>query len=235
MISSCPAGLAKLRRHSATSGFTLLEMLIAMTLLGFILALLFGALRLGSRSWDAGELRASNNTHLALLQGFLRRELSQTTPYFWKKKTDASMAFAGEPSRLRMVAPLVAHLGHGGLYLLSFELAESNTGRQLIMRRVIPTAGSTDFSALDQAEKLVLAEQVESLSFAYYGAPDTNTDPAWLERWENVGTPQRLPYLIRLRVTFSNGRRWPDLVVAPLIGLTTGCAWDSAANRCVSG
>lgn len=227
--------LARQRRHPAACGFTLLEMLIAMTLLGFILTLLFGALRLGSRSWDAGELRSANNTHLALLQGFLRRELSQTTPYFWKKKTDSSMAFSGEPNRLRLAAPLVAHLGPGGLYLLSLELAEGKEGRQLIMKRTIPTAGSTDFTALDQAEKVVLAEQVESLSFAYFGAPDSNTDPAWLERWENVGTPQRLPTLIRLRVTFSNGRSWPELVVAPLIGLTTGCAWDSAANRCVSG
>lgn len=225
-------------KHRSLSGFTLLEMLIAMTLLGFILALLFGAMRLGSRSWDAGELRSGNTTHLALLQGFLRREFNQTTPYFWKKKTDNALAFIGEPAKVRLVAPVVARLGPGGLYLLSLELADSKDsreGKQLIMKRAIPSNDSIDFTALEQAEKVVLAEQVESLSFAYFGAADKTADPTWVDKWENVGTPQRLPYLIRMRVKFSNGRIWPDLVVAPLIGADTGCVWDSAANRCVNG
>lgn len=222
---------------SRRGGFTLLEMLIGMTLLGFILALLFSALRLGSRSWDAGELRAGQTTHLALLQGFLRREMSQVTPYTWKKKADSPLAFAGEPNRLRMVAPLVARLGPGGLYMLSFERLDSRDGKQagtLIMRRAIPNADSTDFAPLEQGEAVVLAEGVEAVSFSYYGAADKNAEPAWTDRWENVGTPARLPYLIRMSVKFGNGRSWPDLVVAPLVGPETGCVWDNAANRCAS-
>lgn len=217
------------------AGFTLLELLIAMALLGFILALLFGGMRLGARSWDAGELRAENTTHLALLQGFLRRTLSQTVPYRWKKKPDADMAFIGEPDRVKLVAPIAVRLGPGGLYLLSLELARDNDGSQLVMKRIIPDSESADFTALDDAEKVVLAEHVEALDFAYYGAETREAEPQWQDRWENRDTPQRLPYLIRMRVKFSDGRVWPDLVVAPLIGPNTGCVWDSSTSRCVTG
>lgn len=214
-----------------TSGFTLLELLIAMTLLGFILTLLFGGLRLGSRSWDAGDARGEKTTHLTLLQEFLRRELSQVTPYFWKNKANADLAFIGEPNSLMMVAPLAVHLAPGGLFLLGLNPDDG----KLVMRQAIPDADSADFSALDDAEKIVLADHVEDVAFAYYGAETKDADPQWTDHWKSQDTPQRLPYLIRVRITFDDGQVWPDLIVAPMIGQYTGCTWDNLANRCVSG
>ncbi len=219
------------RRIINAAGFTLLELLIALTLLGFILALLFGGLRLGSRSWDAGELRSEQSTHLALVQGFLRRELSQVYPFRWKKKVNSELAFAGESNRLRFVAPIAARLGPGGLYLVSLEQVRDKDGSQLVLKRSIPEPDSGDFNELDNAEKVVLAEQVESVSFAYYGAETKDAEPLWSDKWDN---PKLLPYLIRIRVKFSNGRDWPDLVAPALIGPDTGCMWDSKVNRCVN-
>lgn len=213
------------------SGFTLLELLIAMTLLGFILALLFGGLRLGSRSWDAGDARAEKTTHLTLVQEFLRRELSQVTPYFWKKVANPDLAFVGESNSLMMVGPVAVHLGPGGLFLLGLSLDDD----KLVMRQAAPDSDSTDFSALDESEKIVLADHVEGLDFAYYGAETKDAEPQWTDNWKSQDTPQRLPYLIRVRVTFNDGQVWPDLVVSPLIGPNTGCMWDSLANHCVSG
>ncbi len=221
-------------RKTSSAGFTLLELMIAMALLGFILALLFGGMRLGARSWDAGELRAENTTRMALLQEFLRRELSQATPYRWKKKTDANLAFIGEPHSMKLVAPIAVRLGPGGLYLISLELVQHRDGAQLVMKRTIPESDSGDFTALDAAEKVVLAEQAEALDFAYYGAETKDAEPQWFDKWESRDNQQRLPYLIRVRIKFSNGSVWPDLVVAPLVGPDTGCVWDSSANRCVS-
>lgn len=219
--------------HRQAGGFTLLELLIAMTLLGFILALLFGGMRLASRSWDAGELRSGHSTHLSLLQGFLRRELSQITPYRWKKKTDTEMAFTGEPARLRFVAPIAARLGPGGLYLVSLEQVRDSESSQLVMRRAIPESDSGDFTALDNAEKVVLAEQVETLTFSYYGAESKDAEPRWSDKWTNPTLP---PALIRIRIKFSNARSWPDLVVAPQIDVSAGedpgCKW---AVGCVNG
>ncbi|MES2932265.1 MAG: prepilin-type N-terminal cleavage/methylation domain-containing protein [Pseudomonadota bacterium] len=227
------------RQHRCRSaaGFTLLEMLIAMTLLGFILALLFGALRLGSRSWDAGETRSIQSTHMALTQAFLRRELSQIHPFRWKRKADTDLAFVGEANVIKMVAPVVARLGPGGLYLVSLELSrpDSGEGAQLIMKRAIPDLESVDFSALDEAEKVVLAEQVESLELAYFGSETAEAEPQWHQQWDSKDVPRRLPYLIRLKLKFMDGHSWPDLVIAPTIGFDTGCAWDTKTVRCIRG
>ena len=220
------------------TGFTLLELLIALSLLGFILALLFSGMRLGARSWDAGETHSENSTHLALLQGFLRRNLSQVTPFHWKKKADTNLAFLGQPNNIKLVAPITARLDTGGLFLISLELLQDSDDGQLVMKRAVPDVDSTDFAILDNSdktEKIVLADHVEDLSFAYFGAETKDAEPQWQDQWGNQNNQQQLPYLIRMRIKFSDGRIWPDLIVAPLIGPDTGCVWDNPSNKCVRG
>jgi hypothetical protein len=106
---------------------------------------------------------------------------------------------------------------------------------KLVMRQAPPDADSADFSALDDSENIVLADHVEALEFAYFGAETQEAEPQWTDDWRSQDAPQRLPYLIRMRIRFNDGQTWPDLVVAPVIGQETGCTWDDLAYRCVSG
>mgnify|MGYP000517628363 CR=1 FL=1 len=60
-----------------TRGFTLLEMLIALTLMGLLFTALFSAFYTLSRSWDAADSRISQTEDRRLIAEFLRRQLSQ--------------------------------------------------------------------------------------------------------------------------------------------------------------
>ena len=51
------------------SGFTLLELLIGLALLGLILALMFGGLRLGIKSWDSGALASEEMARIRVFEG----------------------------------------------------------------------------------------------------------------------------------------------------------------------
>jgi len=216
-------------RVARQNGFTLLELLIGMVLLGMMLTLLFGGLRLGSRSWDSGDQRADASAQLRAIHGFIRRELGQALPLRWKNEVDTRLAFEGTSDTLKFVAPLSAQAGVGGLYLLGLELENGEAGRNLIIRRMLTDPAAKDFSSLEQGEKSILADRVENMTIAYFGSATAEGEPGWQEKWDD---PQRLPLLVRIQVELKDGRIWPDLVAPVVVG--KGCTWDSFRKRCLN-
>lgn len=202
-------------RQKKQRGFTLIELLIAMTLLAFILTLLFAGLRLGSRSWDAAELRTVESERMRVAHGVIRNELAQAYLMKWESVVDAGIAFSGEADTVKFVAPLPDRIGEGGLYLLSIGLEKSDGGSRLVMRRHVTTAADKDFSALDAGETTVLAEQVGKFSISYFGTESEKTEPQWVEQW---ASPNRLPLLVKILLSEKDSRDWPELVVAPIAG-----------------
>jgi general secretion pathway protein J len=211
-------------------GFTLLELVVAMTLLGFILVLLFGGLRLGSQSWDAAEQRLAAASQLGVAQDFVRRELSQIYPLRWKPLPEQPVAFVGEPHAIRFAGPVPSRLGLSGINFIVLEAAQVDDEQQLVMRSGPPKPDAQDFSQLEDADKVVLAEDVDEVTFSYFGAEDEEAEPTWREEWLQ---PQKLPTLIRLRLTLKDGTQWPEIVVAPMISTEAACLWDDFFKRCV--
>jgi len=203
-------------RRLVSMGFTLLELLISITLLGFILVLLFGGLRLGIRSWDAVQQRVDNLNAVRSVEGFLRREMESVVPYRWKGVPSPRLAFWGARNKMSFVAQLPERVGGGGLYAVSLELEQNSKGRRLLWRQVPITDQTKDFSALDQAREMALAETelnaVADIWLTYFGPDGDNGPLVWTERWES---PSRLPSLVRIQVKFANGGEWPEFVVAP--------------------
>ena len=61
-------------------GFTLLELLISLTLLGLILVLLFGGLRLSVRSWDSVQRQVDNLNSVRSVESFCAAKWSAYNP-----------------------------------------------------------------------------------------------------------------------------------------------------------
>lgn len=207
------------------SGFTLLELMIGLALLGLILLLLFGALRLGSRSWDAGEKKLETASSQTVVAGYLRRSLSQVYPWRFKQAEKQVLAFEGTGRALRYVGWLADQQGVAGLHLHALELEEN----ELVLRWSLPDVETDDFSALDEAEKVVLHTGIEDFALAYYGAQEAEDELAWHEDWRSS---QFFPALIRLTVTPVGGPAWPEILVAPKLSINANCVWDEFYRRC---
>ncbi len=91
----------------AQAGFTLLELLISMTLLGLVFVLLFGGLRFGMRAWEHGTTTTDAVDSTRLVQDLLRSEIERTCPRRGRSR-----------HRRRTPAPRVAF--HGTPHALAF-------------------------------------------------------------------------------------------------------------------
>jgi general secretion pathway protein J len=215
----------------AQSGFTLLELVVAMTILGTMMLLLYSGLSFALRSWDAGDAVGRGSADRRIGESFVRRELSELFPMRWKDGMRLRFAFEGTANTLRFVSSRPAGISMGGLSLVGLEVADDPRSgqRSLLMRRAMPDDNADGFGPLDEAEPTVMIAGVDAVEFAYFGAENDFADPKWLEDWPY---PARVPQMVRMRATRHDGGLLPEMVVRIMLGEEAGCLENSFQRLC---
>jgi len=216
-----------MRRRPA--GFTLVEVVVAMSLLATIMVLLYSGLSFALRSWDAGDANGRKVADRRLGENFVRREMMELFPMRWKNATMLRFAFEGEKDHVKFVSSRPAGLGEGGLSLVGIEVMEAGRVRNLVMRRALPDHDAVDFGPLDKAEPSLLVANVESVAFSYFGAENDFAEPKWVEKWD---FPAAIPTLMRYKVKMADGRALPDQVIRVVLGPEAGCLESSFQRFC---
>lgn len=203
-------------------GFTLLELLVAVTLLGMLMAALFGGLRLGARVWETADERLDASMRTQVVQDFVRQRLTEmlpleTIPPELAEEAVYEPAFVGTVEAVRFATPLPENLG-SGIYLMELALAEGGNvdGTGNLVLRWRPLEPDSPGALEIVPEERVLIENIEGFELSYFGAVDTAQPPGWWQAWEGYA---ELPRLIRLRLGFpeNDPRAWPELIVRPMI------------------
>ena len=199
------------------AGFTLVETLVAMTLLGLVSLVLAGSLRLGGRAWDATEATVTAAAEVRAAQQLLRRSIEQAQPVVLPLSDGRSaVAFGGERTAMALVAPMPGHVGFGAFDSLRFEVAEEKGRRDLVAvwDRFGAAEGIRAFGP--SARRIVLLKGIADLRLAYFGSEQPDAPPAWREAW--TARPA-LPALVGVEVRFPPGdpRRWPSFAARPMV------------------
>lgn len=206
----------------AEHGFSLLELLVAITLLGLLMAVLFGGLRLGARVWETADARVDASVRLQIVHDFIRQRLTETLPLEAVPPEVAEVGvseplFLGTVEAVRFASLLPENLG-AGVYLMELALAESDgaDGTGDVVLRWRPLEPNDQAAQEVEPQERVLIENIATLELSYFGTIDSAQPPDWWQAWE--GQPG-LPRLIRLRVSFAenDARQWPELIVHPMV------------------
>ncbi len=212
------------RRH-AEKGFTLVELLVALTLLGLISVVLFGGLRFGTRAWEAGDRRAAQLAQVQAVQALLRRRIAQALPPGLEAAAavEKRAAFAGESDVLQFFAAVPSRAGVGGIYAFDLAAIEDDSGVRLELtwrlHRAEDETEPDDTPEAGLGGRRVLIDGLARAQFRYFGAPEPGQTADWRDNWNgNAG----LPELVAIEAEFldGGGRAWPVLQVAPKSGAT---------------
>ena len=231
-------GMTSGRRSGA--GFTLMELIIALAMVGLITLLLFSGLRIGSRTWEGLDAVAARTDDLRLADGFLSRTLAQARPATVVYDGEQRQVFAGDAERIDFAAPLSQHVGVPGIYILRLALEGSGERRELVLTRwlihpeiwegdsEIPPwepLDDVDGSGLDGIPldadaaggafgRTLLLDGVSGLQIDYFGALEGDLEPDWHEEWLDQ---RAMPLLVRIHLDTPD-QSWPDIIVSlPLL------------------
>ena len=199
------------------SGFTLMELLVAMTLLGMLMAALFGGLRLGTRVWEASDRAVQQSNGAEMVRSFLQARFERILPLSGTLSGgDEEALFRGDQRSLRFVSFMPESFGQQP-FLMELSLQRRD---QAVLRDDLVLKWRRLEEALADAGDVtagqrVLMEDVADIAFGYFGG-DRRQARSWSDQWRNR---EALPALIRVELAFPGGdlRRWHPLMVSPMI------------------
>lgn len=214
-------------RKQTSSGFTLVELLVALTILSMVLTLLGSSVRFGARVAETVESRIALNQEIYLVQRMLRRQLQQALPALGRNgNMQRGLDFKAASDRIEFLAPAVSRAIRPGTYRFTLRIDQPATGqgigKTLVMTYVREGFELDENSGTAEPQEVVILSGFASGEFSYLGVTG-RSGANWLPEWSHTSS---LPGLIRLRIRYPAAARsvWTDLIVAPKITALAGAS-----------
>jgi general secretion pathway protein J len=196
-------------------GFTLLEILVVLSLLAVLLVLLSGALLGANRAVSKAQRYTVSLDEMRAAQQFLRTAISEALPLdVTEDDSQADGFFVGTSERLQFVATLPGVLGGG---IQRFTLQRGAEDLQVAFSRLeAQTTVSRD-------EPQVLLTKLAALQFSYRGVSPLGQPTGWIDQWP---WPRRLPSAVRIAARVDGPVPWVTQVIALRLNLSSGASGE---------
>jgi len=206
---------------NAEAGFTLVELLLAITLMSMLLALAYGGLRAATQASERGQVILEASGQVRTTHQFVRRQLNQMQPLPFGVMDDLDetrIVFEGSATHIQFVAPMPGYLGKGGPQVQLLQIMQGNEGDDLIFSHALLQGYEPD--SLFDREPILLMEGIENAAFEFLGRDEDGELTGWMGAWPD---PSILPVAVRLDLDFGEDSQalWPLL--------TTGVRVDEIA------
>jgi general secretion pathway protein J len=182
-------------------GFTLLELLIAVAVLGIVIVLMNQGVAFGLRATSMQDRATARQGDLDAVDRALRQLVSHADPGIFPEPA----TLRGSSDNLAMVTELPSPPGEQRQRVAATVRAEG--GRLLL--RWTPHHHVDRFGPAPRPQEMVLLSGVSGLQLAYFASGGSAWAPSW--------TGDALPALVRIRIVFASpSRHWPPIVIAPV-------------------
>ncbi|HSR67689.1 MAG TPA: prepilin-type N-terminal cleavage/methylation domain-containing protein [Acidobacteriota bacterium] len=223
-------------KKNKQSGFTLLEVVVAFTILVLIASVMYAGLRVASDIYSKAQDRLEKKARQRVLLDYLKRQLGSLFPLRpsqnflpqqggeYDPENDPNVLsqaplFHGTSRTLTFVtvAPF-RHLRNPGLTVVTYGRAEDEWGSEYLgaMETRFMGVESFDYMAdIPEGKPLSIIDDVEDVRFSYYGYDGQSEQYGWYDEWmgDLMGS---VPTAVRIDYAEN------DYVVVPINATTFG-------------
>ncbi|NHN68213.1 MULTISPECIES: prepilin-type N-terminal cleavage/methylation domain-containing protein [Pseudomonas] len=187
------------------SGFTLLEVMVSISLLGIMLVLVSSSLLTTNRTIQSTEHYVEKLNEVRSAQRFLRHALQDTRAIFLPEGRVPQRLFEGDAQKIRFIAPVPLGVG-GALKIHQVESFTSDAGELQLRVTFFEPNGERSWG-----NPQILMGKLHRIEFSYRGLDEKHLSTGWLAKWP---WPERLPKFIRIEIAVDGPVHWPLMIVA---------------------
>ncbi len=198
------------------TGFTLLELLISLTILAMIVVILFGAFRIGIRAWEKGEKEVTVRQRERIVLDLVRHQLASICMGGARDDDGQPVRFRGDPQTMSFLSCLP--LTPGGLagptyvkYAVRYD-ADGQARLVFYERDMVSPVAGIGADEPDQAAFTELLADVSAIAFEYLKTQPEESESPWQDAWDpevEKGPPRAVRLTLR-----ENENKAPIYVIA---------------------
>lgn len=184
-----------MKKTTSDAGFTLLELMISIAILGIIVVIIGAAMRLGFRSVDAGEKRMESLERLRTSLSMIDNQIQSAIPILANDKGVQKASFKGDRTSFQFTTNYSLWGGQQGYLDVTYKIESAENGRKVL-------TASENIIGLGGGGELKLFDPYDDIYFEYFAKDPTEEEGKWSEQWQdetNVPAKVRLHLLTGMK------------------------------------
>jgi len=189
--------MMKIRAEKKQSGFTLVEVLVAISIMTMVSMVGYGGVIFCLKQWEKGESRLHATVENFHGVRFLRERISSAKRTSYSVGSKTYVEFSGDKQGLRFVSKF-ANAPQAGLYVC--HIGVENKSLRLKYNLYHPEAGNFDSMPMNNSQGIL--SSIKRVKFSYFGSVTAGSDK-WYETWKKNN---QLPKMVKYSIDFEDGK-----------------------------
>jgi prepilin-type N-terminal cleavage/methylation domain-containing protein len=172
---------------SNDAGFTLLELTISIMLIGIIVLIVVGAMRLGMRSVESGERKIDAFERAQSSLNIIDSQIQSFVPLSYVSEDGTSKYyFKGERESMEFSTNYSIWGGERGYVTATYSVRTEESGRQVLY-------ASENVVGMEGTRETRLFDSFERIYFEYFYKEPTAQEGQWVDQWtDETSTPKKV-------------------------------------------
>jgi len=202
--------MAAQRKPKRNAGFTLLELIISITLVAIIVLIVAGAASLGYRSFSTGERKLNAIERLRASLIIIDAQIQSGVPLTLEDGGVKQYYFAGEQDSLKFSTNYSIWGGQRGYVIVNYRVDTDDRGKRTLF-------ASEYKVGMENQKETKLLEGFDEITFDYYQQDATEEEGEWITQWVDE---EMMP--TRIRVNLVRGSNSLSYIMPVRVGGAIG-------------
>ena len=177
--------------RNSRNGFTLLELLISLVMLGVIALITTSAMRLGIRTVSTGEKKIDRLERTRASFNIIDSQIQSQIPLAYEENGEKKYYFQGDRESLQFSTNYSIWGGRKGYVMVRYKVESDDTGKQLL-------TASENIIGTNSSRETTLFSAVDAIHFEYFFKYPAEEKGKWVDKWtDTANIPEKVKlYLI---------------------------------------